>query len=127
MIARPDQYVGLLLRMGGDNHIQDNKSLIARFGLDRRVVIIHYHSNLLILFEEKLQTKLYSNDVSAEDTESIYGGDSEMILDLLLVTGSTNQLSDSNQSEQIIFVGPGRAGGSKGTFNIDGEGYQYCL
>ena len=69
--------------------------------------------------------KLYSNSTNAEDTAPIYG-QADSINDFGFVAGGgtheSNPLSDSNLLGTDYICYSWKAGGSKGTFNIDGEG-----
>ena len=129
VIARPDQYVGVTT-WSGDN--VDGREIDMGMSPDliwvktRNQTNWHWLSDSLRGTADK-RYKLYSNDTTVEDTAPIYG-QADSFNDFGFVAGGgTNDagehLSDSNKSGTNYVCWSWKAGGSKGTFNIDDVAY----
>ena len=127
VISRPDQYFNATLWSGDDT---DPKQINLGMAADLIWVKARNQGNWHWLSDTLRGTantryKLYSNSTNAEDTAPIYG-QADSINDFGFVAGGgtheSNPLSDSNLLGTDYICYSWKAGGSKGTFNIDGEG-----
>ena len=128
MITRPNQYFSIAT-WSGDN--VDGREIDMGMSPDLIWVKTTNQTNWNWLSDSLRGTadkryKLYSNDQTAEDTAPIYG-QADSFTDKGWIAGGgtdgSNPLSDSNQTGTNYVCWGWKAGGSKGTFNVDDVGY----
>ena len=125
VIARPDQYVGITTWSG--NNV-DGREIDMGMAPDLIWVKARNQTNWPWLTDtvRGAPNKLYSNDTTAQDTAPIYGQADSFTYKGWIAGGGTdgsNPLSDSNQTGTNYVCWAWRAGGNKGTFNVDDVGY----
>ena len=114
VIARPDQYVGVKTYTGDSNPIP----LKTGFSPDLVFIKSRTSSTTTVVFDS---VRGLANYLQASETDQSYsGGITQTFVDGYLVpTGAAS----NNGSSNTYVTWTWKAGGSKGTFNIDGEGY----